>query len=295
MDIIAILDRIEALLKKAGHSKAELYEACSVSASAVSQWKSGKTNPSTKSLQNIANYLNVSYEYLISGKDQDQIQNEHYASLNDLYYHGVQSWINKGFFTADEKTTLKAHFSGVLSRYKELIDKTSGIKRSLKIHLKAMVPLNSETNSMLSTQEIAEQFLKQELGREISALTSYINAFTFHFAHVVFEEDLAGQIPSEEMDRQREQWEVENYRKCLVSEQLQAEQQKKPIPVTEDELLELFKAYVERLSPGQLQMIFDQARSMWEQNKVHDQMQRMIARQKAPLSVSAQQTTDETS
>lgn len=72
MDILAILNRIEVLLKESGHSKSELYAACSVSASAISQWKSGRTSPSTKSLQNIADYLNVSYEYLISGVGQKE-------------------------------------------------------------------------------------------------------------------------------------------------------------------------------------------------------------------------------
>lgn len=72
MDILAILNRVEALLKESGHSKSELYAACSVSASAISQWKSGKTSPATKSLQSIADYLNVSYEYLISGVGQKQ-------------------------------------------------------------------------------------------------------------------------------------------------------------------------------------------------------------------------------
>lgn len=72
MDILAILNRVEVLLKESGHSKSELYAACSVSASAISQWKSGRTSPATKSLQNIADYLNVSYEYLISGVGQKE-------------------------------------------------------------------------------------------------------------------------------------------------------------------------------------------------------------------------------
>lgn len=72
MDILAILNRVEVLLRESGHSKSELYAACSVSASAISQWKSGRTSPSTKSLQSIADYLNVSYEYLISGVGQKE-------------------------------------------------------------------------------------------------------------------------------------------------------------------------------------------------------------------------------
>lgn len=70
LDILAILNRIEGLLKESGRSKSELYAACSLTSSAISQWKSGKTSPSTKSLQRIADYLNVSYEYLILGVGQ---------------------------------------------------------------------------------------------------------------------------------------------------------------------------------------------------------------------------------
>lgn len=72
MDILAILNRIDTTLKERGYSKAELYSACSVSASAVSQWKSGRTDPSTKSLHRIADFLNVSYEYLVTGSEQQK-------------------------------------------------------------------------------------------------------------------------------------------------------------------------------------------------------------------------------
>lgn len=91
MDILAILNRIEGLLKESGRSKAELYATCSVSASAVSQWKSGRTSPSTKSLQRIADYLNVSYEYLISGAGQKEkmpiLEDKHESDgLSDIYF-----------------------------------------------------------------------------------------------------------------------------------------------------------------------------------------------------------------
>lgn len=60
-----------------------------------------------------------------------------------------------------------------------------------------------------------------------------------------------------------------------------SEQQKKPIPGSEDELEKMFIQYVQALNPDQQRMILDQ-------------MQRMIGQQKVPSSVSAQQTTGET-
>jgi len=67
LDILAILNRIEALLKAQGRTKTQLYTACGITASAVSQWKSGRTTPYPKTLQRIADYLDVSYEYLTTG------------------------------------------------------------------------------------------------------------------------------------------------------------------------------------------------------------------------------------
>lgn len=61
----------------------------------------------------------------------------------------------------------------------------------------------------------------------------------------------------------------------------QSEQQKKPTPVTEDGLDEMFMRYVQELTPDQQLMILDQ-------------MQRMTGQQKEPSSVFAQQITGET-
>ena len=69
MDILAILNRIEVLLKMQGRTKAEFYAACEVTPSAVSQWRSGRTTPYTKTLQRMADYLDVSYEYLTTGNE----------------------------------------------------------------------------------------------------------------------------------------------------------------------------------------------------------------------------------
>lgn len=61
----------------------------------------------------------------------------------------------------------------------------------------------------------------------------------------------------------------------------QSEQQKKPTPVSEDGLEEMFMRYVQELTPDQQLMILDQ-------------MQRLTGQQKEPSSVFAQQITGET-
>lgn len=113
MDILAMLNRIEVLLKESGHSKSELYAACSVSASAISQWKSGKTSPATKSLQSIADYLNVSYEYLISGVGQKQKtpapEGEHEADLSPAFFRLKQGLEPYDLSEADAEFLLEVY------------------------------------------------------------------------------------------------------------------------------------------------------------------------------------------
>lgn len=64
-------------------------------------------------------------------------------------------------------------------------------------------------------------------------------------------------------------------------EQPQLRKEKKPTPVTEDGLDEMFMRYVQKLTPDQQMMILEQ-------------MQRMTGQQKEPSSVFAQQITGET-
>lgn len=274
------------LCNKAGKSPNAVAAECGVKSSGtVTGWSKGSV-PRAPILQKMANYFDVSTDYLLGDSaliyKREKEQNEHYGSLNDLYYHGVQSWINNGFFSADEKTILKAHFSGVLNRYKELVEETSGVKRTLKLYLKAIEPFNKKRSSPLTTQELSEQFLKQELGRAIDRLKRYIDVFAFHFAKTVADEELAEQIPSSVEGQESERWEVEEYRKHLLEEQAEMEHQKKLTLVTEDELEEMFMRYVQELTPDQQRMILAQMQSMTEQ-------------QKAPLPVFSQQITGETS
>ena len=95
MDILAILNRIEVLLKVQGHTKSEFYKACDITASAFSQWKSGRTTPYPKTLQRIADFLGISYEYLVTGietekapalteKDKRDVAREVHRIMSDL-------------------------------------------------------------------------------------------------------------------------------------------------------------------------------------------------------------------
>lgn len=67
-----IVARINALLSLKGISKKQFFEDCKISSSAFSQWNTGKIEvPRGKNIERIANYLEVSVEYLLYGDMQE--------------------------------------------------------------------------------------------------------------------------------------------------------------------------------------------------------------------------------
>lgn len=69
-----LVQRIKSLAISQGIKMGDLYENCGVTSGAVSQWKTGATNPTTPALQRIADYLHVSLSELIEGTDFSDIQ-----------------------------------------------------------------------------------------------------------------------------------------------------------------------------------------------------------------------------
>jgi transcriptional regulator with XRE-family HTH domain len=67
-----IVARINALLSLRGISKKQFFKDCKISSSAFSQWNTGKIEvPRGKNIERIANYLDVSVEYLLYGDTQE--------------------------------------------------------------------------------------------------------------------------------------------------------------------------------------------------------------------------------
>lgn len=62
-----VTNRIDSVLKEQGISKQEFYRECEITSSAYSQWNTGKTEPRPATLHRVANYLGLTYEWLISG------------------------------------------------------------------------------------------------------------------------------------------------------------------------------------------------------------------------------------
>lgn len=59
----------EQLLRKHGVTSYKVAKEAGVTQTALSNWKAGRSTPTTKTLQKIADYFGVTVDYLISGKN----------------------------------------------------------------------------------------------------------------------------------------------------------------------------------------------------------------------------------
>ena len=71
MDVTGFMGRYERILKERNIPKKDFYAACGFTDAAASQWRHGKNAPSIKTIERIADYLNVSTEYLLTGYQEE--------------------------------------------------------------------------------------------------------------------------------------------------------------------------------------------------------------------------------
>lgn len=61
----------EQLLQKNGLTSYKVAKEAGVTQTALSNWKSGRSTPTTKTLQKIADYFGVSIDYLMNGEERE--------------------------------------------------------------------------------------------------------------------------------------------------------------------------------------------------------------------------------
>nr|DAM03191.1 MAG TPA: Repressor protein CI [Caudoviricetes sp.]DAP52167.1 MAG TPA: Repressor protein CI [Caudoviricetes sp.] len=62
-----IVSRINGLLAEKGISKRDFYQDCGITSASYSLWNTGKTTPRMKNLEVIADYLETTTDYLLTG------------------------------------------------------------------------------------------------------------------------------------------------------------------------------------------------------------------------------------
>lgn len=78
-------DRLKELRKRRGIFQVDLAEILSVSKGAVAMWETNKREPDTEMLKRIANYFNVSLDYLLENETDNSAAKTSYND-NDLKF-----------------------------------------------------------------------------------------------------------------------------------------------------------------------------------------------------------------
>jgi len=109
-----ILERIEVELGKRGIAKYEFYKGSKVSSALYSNWNTKKAKPTRQMLSRIADYLGVSLEFLIYGKEE----NEDIDDLRQVMRERPEvAFLMK--LAKDGRTSDILEASALLQRYKE--------------------------------------------------------------------------------------------------------------------------------------------------------------------------------
>ncbi|MCL2158085.1 MAG: helix-turn-helix domain-containing protein [Oscillospiraceae bacterium] len=117
-----LVQRIDKLMKERGiKSFAELEKLSGVSNGTISKWSKGVYCPTVKSLDKLSKYLRVSLNELT----------ETQADFINLYLTGVKAWANNEFFSDEETAYIEDHFANLLSRYKELVNRTCDVRMNM--------------------------------------------------------------------------------------------------------------------------------------------------------------------
>ena len=90
-------DRIMSLLRKKGMTQADLSRATGISTGLISQWKKRMQSPSAEKLKLIADYFNVSTDYLLGNEKKSLIvrckKNEWISNKGSRLYMCIDSWL----------------------------------------------------------------------------------------------------------------------------------------------------------------------------------------------------------
>ena len=94
---MAIIDKINLGLLKAGKSGSDLEKALGLSHSVYSQWNTGKTKPAKKHLPKIADFLGVSLEWLLDEETEKPAAKSDGLSEKDSefirMYNAAPAWL----------------------------------------------------------------------------------------------------------------------------------------------------------------------------------------------------------
>ena len=162
-----MIERILKLLSDRNITQKQLADGINVSTGNISDWKSGRAKPSIEVLSRIADFFNVSVDYLVG---RTEIPNT--SELIDIYKVGVMRWINDRAFKDDESAILKDNFLELLFRYKDVINALANYMYSDSRRLLVSNGASLEELSLASGDAVRAELRK---------LVAWVASFPFDF------------------------------------------------------------------------------------------------------------------
>lgn len=80
-----LYDRYCRIRDNAGYKDSDVASGTQITKSTFSDWKCGRYTPKQQKLQKIANFLNVSLDYLMTGKEEPEEKKNPYSDLKGIY------------------------------------------------------------------------------------------------------------------------------------------------------------------------------------------------------------------
>ena len=124
-------DIFEQLLQKRGITPYRVSKDTGVTQTALSNWKTGKSVPTTKTLQKIADYFGVTIDYLMTGETREE---DHYQDLIDQAKSYAIELLGNGFN------------DGEISHFEKYIKLSSDNRKKVDFYM----------DSLLSLQQLEE-------------------------------------------------------------------------------------------------------------------------------------------
>lgn len=95
----------EQLLQKHGITPYKVAKEAGVTQTALSNWKSGRSTPTTKTLQKIADYFGVTIDYLMTGERMEE-SHQSDSELNNVYFSFAKEAEKNGIDPNDIKMAI---------------------------------------------------------------------------------------------------------------------------------------------------------------------------------------------
>ena len=162
-----------------GKQQKEIADELNYNQKTFNGWCTGLSMPKAEKIQTLADYFHIDKSDLTDNKNLTKLRSKEYERILDvcnMNYKGVLHW-SEDMKTEDETCILRNHFSDLLLKYKFLMEHYNGMKfRWAKFGDDfSKIYLSKDPN--ITPEEIKENFIKQELEKDLEDLSHWIESF----------------------------------------------------------------------------------------------------------------------